>query len=321
MRAGGACPTTEQHLPRPWFAFLTAALFLAVFLIFAGTASAETWAGESTTQIGEAGAAIPEIELVRGSATYDSSGSLTVALTTAGPPQQIIEKKLNEAMATAILAHTPTAAGCSPIILVAEIFPLVGFSSSYSEPGTAKGAIDFSSEGGEELPATKLVSGDTTTLTLSSGRVANLGLNCAFVFTGSEEGGTSAMVFPLKVLPPPPLPPAPGPPPPPARLEITKPKPVKLTVGKWGTVKVTVGNPGGSTLSQGTLRVKPAKGVYLKPETQKLPVLTPGDSFALSVRVELTKRAKRKTTLSLTASGAGGITDTSSLVVKAAPKG
>jgi hypothetical protein len=82
-----------------------------------------------------------------------------------------------------------------------------------------------------------------------------------------------------------------------------------------------VANRGGSTLSGGTLRVKPAKGVFLKPETQKLPVLTPGDSFALSVRVMMTERAKTKTTLSLVASGGGGVTGTGSLVVKAVAKG
>jgi hypothetical protein len=331
MPVSRASEITRDLLVRPRFLLLTAAVTLAALLACTGTASAETFAGESTTKIGETDDELPggaEVDIVKGSASYDTSGSVSIVVTTAGPPQPlvpgVVPPEKNETSLFSILAHTGPGQ-CTQQILLGQNFPFVGLSTVYSEPGV-KGAVGLSAGSGEALPATKEVAGDTTTLRLASGAVANLGLSCALIEVGNGAGA-STMVFPLKlVVPPappaaPPAPPAPAPPPPPAKLAITRPKPVQLTVGKWKTVKVTVANPGGSTLSGGTLRVKPAKGVYLKPETQKLPVLAPGDSFALSVRVELTKQAKKKTILSLVASGEGGISDTNSLVVKTAPKG
>ena len=334
MRAPGISATTGPLLARPRLLLATTASILAALLVFASGAAAETFAGETTTTIPSESVETPEsmeATLVKGSATYDTSGSVSVVLTTAAPPQPLRGKgEPNKVALQAFVAHT-AAGGCNPLVLLGQSYPFVTFASNYYEPSFAKGAVDLSSESAEELPATKVVSGDTTTLTISSAAVANLGINCAAMDVSSASG-TSAMVFPLKLVPsspapaapsaPAPMPgPAPAPTPAPAKLEITKPKPVELPVGIWRTVKVTVTNPGGSTLSQGTLRVKPAKGVYLKPETQKLPLLTPGDSFTLSVRVELTQKAKKKTTLSLAASGAGAVTGTSSLIVKAAGKG
>ncbi|HEY2055705.1 MAG TPA: hypothetical protein VGH14_17375 [Solirubrobacterales bacterium] len=332
MGASRTFATTGDLLSRSKL-LLLAAVTLAALLASAGSASAATFAGESTTNFGEASSEFPagaEVDLVKAAASYDTNGSVTVVLTTAGPPQGMVEivpgePELNKSSIFVAVAHAE-AGQCNLLLLAAQAYLTVDFTSTYGESG-AKAAVDFSSEKGEELPATKVVSGNTTTLSLASGAAANLGLNCALIAV--DGAGSSVMAFPLTlVVPPPPTPASPGPTAPapapmvaPAKLEITKPKPVALTVGKWRTVKLTVANTGSSALSGGTLRVKPAKGVYLKPETQKLPVLAPGDSFALSVRVEMTKRAKKKSTLSLQASGPGGVTGTSSLVVKAATTG
>ncbi|HVV89753.1 MAG TPA: hypothetical protein VHB53_04605 [Solirubrobacterales bacterium] len=62
--------------------------------------------------------------------------------------------------------------------------------------------------------------------------------------------------------------------------------------------------------------MKQAKGVLVKPEVQKLPGLAPGTSWTLSARVQLTARAKPKSTLSLTGTAPGATTATGSLVVK-----
>jgi hypothetical protein len=78
-------------------------------------------------------------------------------------------------------------------------------------------------------------------------------------------------------------------------------------------VKVT--NTGATATTQGSLRVKPTKGVIVKPETQRLPVIAPGASWTVSVRVELTAKAKQKSTLSLVGT-ASGVTAKGSLVVK-----
>jgi uncharacterized membrane protein len=83
-------------------------------------------------------------------------------------------------------------------------------------------------------------------------------------------------------------------------------------------VKVKVDNTGGTALAAGSLRVKPVKGVNVKPESQKLPALAPGASWTLSVKVQLTEAAKAKSTLGLLASGRGATTGTGSLVVKLA---
>jgi hypothetical protein len=105
--------------------------------------------------------------------------------------------------------------------------------------------------------------------------------------------------------------PAPAPP----VLSIAKSKPLKLKVGKPKTVKVKVTNTGAAATAQGTLRVKGVKGVLVKPETQKLPVLAPGASWRVSVRVEVTEKAKKQSTLSLIGA-ASGLTAKGSLVVK-----
>ncbi|MBS1885329.1 MAG: hypothetical protein JSS97_20450 [Actinobacteria bacterium] len=59
-----------------------------------------------------------------------------------------------------------------------------------------------------------------------------------------------------------------------------------------------------------------AGGVLVKPEKQQLPVLLPGGSYTLGVQVELTKRARKKSTLSLSASASGANTGTGSVVLK-----
>jgi CARDB len=124
--------------------------------------------------------------------------------------------------------------------------------------------------------------------------------------------------FGSSVQPPTPPAPAPAPAPPapaPPALSIAKTKPLDLKVGKSKTVKIKVSNTGATATAQGTLRVKSAKGVLVKPETQKLPVIAPGASWTVSVRVELTGKAKKKSTLTLTGT-APGLTAKGSLVVK-----
>ena len=83
----------------------------------------------------------------------------------------------------------------------------------------------------------------------------------------------------------------------------------------WKTVHVKVSNTGATATTQGSLRVKAAKGVMVKPELQKLPVLTPGATFTLSVRVQLTGTAKPTSKLPVTVT-APGVTGSGSIVLK-----
>jgi hypothetical protein len=240
MRASPTSAITRGLPGGPRLLLLMAALTLVALLACAGSASAETFAGESTIKnSGETNDELPggaEVDIVKGSASYDSSGSVSVVITTAGPPHPEVPgapgPEKNETWLFAILAHT-SAGQCTQAILAGQTFPFVGLSTVYSEAG-AKGAVGRSAESGEALSATKEVSGNTTRLSLASSAVANLGLNCALIQVGNAAGA-SIMVFPLKlVVPPaaPPAPPAPAPSSPPAKLAITKPKPVQLTVGK-----------------------------------------------------------------------------------------
>ena len=98
-------------------------------------------------------------------------------------------------------------------------------------------------------------------------------------------------------------------------FSFPKPNPLKVKAGTWKTVHVKVKNPGATASAQGSLRVKGDKGVLVTPEVQKLPGLTPGATFTLSVRVRLTEAAKAKSTLAVTGT-APGVTGTSSIVLK-----
>lgn len=98
-------------------------------------------------------------------------------------------------------------------------------------------------------------------------------------------------------------------------LSIGKSKPLKLKVGKSKTIRVKVSNKGGTATAPGSLRVKAPAGVIVKPERQQVPILAPGRSFTLSVHIEMTAKAKPKSTISLTGS-ASGVTARSSFVVK-----
>ncbi len=201
--------------------------------------------------------------------------------------------------------------------------------------------------GGGEAPVlgTRTVAGTTATLSVTSPFLVGGAYNCALVInteqaelTKKEEeenkekeekgeevllktNGSSVVGIPLKAVPAPPAPPAaspaPTPAPAPAALSIAKLKPLKLKAGKSKTVKVKVTNTGATASAQGSLRMKPAKGIVVKPETQKVPPLAPGASWTVSFNVQATKAAKKSSTLSLTGS-APGVGAKSSLVVKLA---
>ncbi|HEY4703019.1 MAG TPA: hypothetical protein VIH64_14080, partial [Streptosporangiaceae bacterium] len=144
---------------------------------------------------------------------------------------------------------------------------------------------------------------------------------CALVLVEGKTGA-SLMTVPIKGPPPPPPPapvvapaPAPAPLPAPAVLSVAKPKPLKVKAKTWKTVHVKVSNTGATATTQGSLRVKAAKGVMVKPEVQKLPVLIPGATYTLSVRVQLTETAKPTSKLPVTVT-APGVSGTGSIVLK-----
>jgi hypothetical protein len=354
-------PTSNDRAPLPRRRLFPLTIFLAaavVFLAFAGTAAAETKIGEGTSP--EEQALPGEVDLLKANVSYNSgTGGLVLSMTSRAasesmaapgrPPVQYIGGVFNpsfpcsiggfeaalkqaEAEGSTLAQPYPTYRVFAMNGPISEIPPGLPVASAYSafETGPPVGFPD------NIATASKEISGNTITITATSAVATNQPFNCAEVGTGSFAGESFAsdlLFIPLttKPEPPPVVAQTPAPPvaapiaqpaPAPAALSIAKAKkPLKLKVGKWTTVKVKLTNTGGSATASGSLRVKAPAGVLVKPERQKLPVLRAGESWTLSVRLQLTAKAKAKakksSTLSL-AGAAGTVSAKSSLVLKLA---
>jgi hypothetical protein len=292
---------------------------LAALLVFAatGSAAAETRTGESTTA-STLGAPTGEALLVKSTASFETAtGHAVLTLTTAAPPDPAGEAEIGGGFSTTECSSTPP----SPLSPESE-FVLLSSSPLFIFEGELSGSTVLAFTGSISsfmfLPVEKSVSGATTTLSVTSGSFAEAGFKCAVIFVEGETGA-SLMTVPIKAPPPPPPAPAPAPAPAPlpapAVLSVAKPKPLKVKAKTWKTVYMKVSNTGATATTQGSLRVKAAKGVMVKPQVQKLPVLTPGATFTLSVRVQLTETAKPTSKLPVTVT-APGVSATGSIVLK-----
>jgi hypothetical protein len=292
---------------------------LAALLVFAATASAaaETRTGESTTA-STLEAPSPEALLVKSTASFETAtGHAVLTFTTAAPPDPAGEGAIGGGFTTHECGSTPP----SPLSLESELVlvsssPVFIFEGELSGPTV--GGLTGSISSPMFLPMEKSVSGATTTLALASPSLVEAGFKCAEIFVKGKTGA-SLMTVPIKAPPPPPPAPAPAPAPAPrpapAVLSVAKPKPLKVKAKTWKTVYMKVSNTGATATTQGSLRVKAAKGVMVKPQVQKLPVLTPGATFTLSVRVQLTETAKPTSKLPVTVT-APGVSATGSIVLK-----
>jgi NPCBM-associated, NEW3 domain of alpha-galactosidase len=296
---------------------------LAAILVFAATAAAETRTGEGAAAANPRIA--PELDVVKAAATYEATtGSVGFTVTTLAAPLSEFEPgeegEKSEAELSAVLASVPGTCTLASAEFDAT-YPLFEIGTDYSEP-TAEALVFSDQVGGAPTllgPAAKSVADVTTNLSFASGSIANNGFNCAVIFTEEDGSEPTYLTFPISVPPAAPAPvvaPAPAPPAPaPAALSIAKSKPLKLKAGKSKTVKIKVTNTGGTATGLGSLRVKAPAGVTVKPEKQRVPVLPPGASWTLSVRVQLTAKAKKSSTIALTGT-APGTTAKSSFVVK-----
>jgi hypothetical protein len=322
--------------------FLAALTACIAPLVFAAMASAEVRSGESTTSV-ILQSPSPELTLVGGSGSYDTNGSMKFSFTTTAPPQAEVGGEPNLANFEVVLLHMT--GECTPAAITmasqeGKIYPPIAWINGHYGSALTESRVGLPPAHLEDLgPATKVVSGATTTLSLSSAKLASLEFNCAGVlaYESTVPRTGSEMFFPISAIPALPVAPESGPSasppvvspssstspsPPPvaaAKLLIARPKPVTVEVGKWKTVKVKLTNRGGSPTSTGSLRVRPARGVSVRPETQKLPSLKPGESWTISVRVELTAAAGIKSRLALIGVARGSAVFKSSLVVKAKP--
>jgi hypothetical protein len=292
---------------------------LAALLVFAATASAaaETRTGESTTA-SAVGAPSGEALLVNATASFETAtGHAVISFTTAAPPNPANPTEMIGGFSTTECSSTPPSPFSveSEIVLVSST-PLLIFEPELSGPTVVAFTGSISSK--LFLPVEKSVAGATTTLSVTSGSLAEAGFKCAVILVEGKTGA-SLMTVPIKAPPPPPPAPAPAPAPAPlpapAVLSVAKPKPLKVKAKTWKTVYMKVSNTGATATTQGSLRVKAAKGVMVKPQVQKLPVLTPGATFTLSVRVQLTETAKPTSKLPVTVTSPG-VSATGSIVLK-----
>jgi hypothetical protein len=322
--------TNSRRVRRSLVGRLSAFLVAVAVLTFCATAAAEVRSGESTVPLLNQSPA-PEVTLVQASASYDTVGTVNLSFTTAAPPQALsgglpnkarfgvtllrVQGNCDPAGAEAAMAEVLEAASASK-----PLPPIMGILGSYGQQETPVYEIFPRLLGF----AKKTVSGAQTTVEFASVMIANVGFNCAYVSVAAEtepapQSG-SAIFVALKPVPVPPPPgpapaPIPAPGPAPAQLSIAKPKRLELQPGRWKTAKLTVSNVGGTVTAQGSLRVKAAKGISVKPASQKLPALNPGDSWTVSVRIKATDAAKATSTVSYTVSVPGVDPGTGSLTV------
>jgi hypothetical protein len=293
---------------------------LLAALALAATASAEVRVGEASAPVNPLVA--PDANVIAATAEYDSgTGRLTMTVTTAAAPKP----PTGEEQFT-MYAGVATPRVCA---IAAEFpaFPTFNFVLPYEAEAPAQWVINENETSTPKFPETAglaamTVEGTKTTFSVTAPKAVNQPYNCAVAeVVDFNAGEADVLLFPLTAKVEPPAPPAQtpadnsgpasssGPPPaPPAHapgaLAIAKSKPLKLEGGKWRTVRIKVSNTGGTATAAGSLRLKAPRGVLVKPERQRLPVLTPGSSWTVSARVQLTATAKAKSTIALTASAA-----------------
>jgi hypothetical protein len=298
-------------------------------LALAATASAEVRVGEATAPANPA--LNPQADVIAAKAEFDSSaGSLTFAVTTVAAPSPGTETEPSELQMAAGLVTTNT---CSRLAFNTPAFPMFAFEYQYAEDIPPVWRIIESAAAEPKLPETlgvavKSTVGTTTTLSAMVPKAVNGPFNCAaaYVLDSSSSTAPELLFFPIAVPQPPPPPvtipaptqsqaPAPTAPQAVAALSIAKAKALKLKAGKWKTVRIKVANTGGAATVPGSLRLKAPRGVLVKPEKQRLPVLSAGGSWTVSAKVQLTAKAKKKSKLALTAT-AGGLTTKGTLILK-----
>jgi hypothetical protein len=298
---------------------------VGALLFGTATASAEVRTGE-TSVIG-GGAVSLDGTLVKGDASYDTTaGRVTFNVTTAAAPNPKNGKGEASGNEMTVALFTTSGECASTLNTVqsagATGSPVLVISFEYAKPSTLIAELGDPLRGGLAPigAAEGIVTGTTTTFSILSTRLVEQTFNCAIAFAGDFEGNT-IMGFPIKGPPLPPSPPpaapvsAPAPAPTSPALSIARVKPLKLKVGKSRKVEVTVTNTGTAATTKGSIRLKPVGGVRVQPEKQKLPLLAPGESWKVSFRVELTKKAKKRSKLTVTGA-AGGVSAGTSLVIK-----
>jgi hypothetical protein len=331
-------------------------LALVAALAFAATAAAETKVGEATSPV-DSSIENGEADLLGASASYEpSTGEVSVSVTTRVAPgttppteEEIEDEEVHPSVEYLGMLAT-SSIPCSTATFEAEeerlqkerdegtesdpptLFPgfaLIGGNRPL-EPETSLEAVWEAIQEGSEIgaqkpgksgPASKSVAGSTVTMGTTSSLAANGAFNCVFVEAFALHGSSNrdVLLFPLTPKPAPPVVTPPATTAPAAAFSLTKIKPLKAKVGKWTKVKVKFTNSGDASSGPVVVRLKAPKGVVLQPRSGalKIPSLAAGQSWTLTFKAKLTKKAKKKSTVKVTTSS-GTISAAGSFILKRA---
>lgn len=290
------------------FALVTALALLGL-LAFAATAAAEIRSGSATD--GTEPSRIPgSVDIVGVAASYDTAGSLSVAVTTLAPPP--VPTK-----AVVVGARFGVLSGSECVSPIAAIL------GSYTQPAE----VAWATSAGAKGAGTESISGTTTTLAAADAALANQPFNCVepAIYEVDNEGNLvnpplEGLTAPIQLAgpppPPPPAPPsnpapapapAPQPTPPPKANLVVPPKAVTLHRNAWKKVTVKITNTGNATAGKVAVKIGKARGVAIKPKSGKLKLksIAAGKSKVASFKAKLTRKAKPSSTLSLAITGKG----------------
>jgi hypothetical protein len=291
---------------------------VVLWLAFAASAAAEVRSGSATD--GTEPERIPgSIDITAVSASYDTSGSVNVAVTTVAPAPETEEFVLTARFG--VLSGSEC------------VEPLAALVAGYERPPVAA----WASNGGEGTASVSF-SGNTTTLVANSSVLANQPFTCVepAIYEVVEGPGEKAelgdviegLTAPIQLVgppPPPAPPPAPTPPPAPApapapKANLTFPsKSVTVHRNAWKKVTVKITNTGNAAAGKVALRVGRAKGVAIRPKSGRLKLksIAAGKSKVASFKVRLTKKAKARSKLALALAGAKGVKASGVLTLEA----
>lgn len=313
-------------------------LALAVALVFAATAAAETKVGEGTSPVNPS-ITNGEGDLLGATATYETTtGAATLTLTTREAPetQPLAERQSVEYIAELITANfTCSNAGYEAELKKEEaagdmsspVYPAFGFETA-NEPASpeAPGQAEWFYSAHEETPgsgpeasgpASKSLTGTTLSMAAATAAAANGPFNCVAAGTIGSSSEPDLIFFPLTAKPEPPAVVVPAAPAPTPAFSLTKIKPLKAKEGKWTKVNVKVTNTGNAAAGPIAIKAKAPKGVVLQPASGslKLPALLAGQSWTVTFKVKLTAKAKKSSTIKLTTSS-GAISAAGSFSIK-----
>jgi hypothetical protein len=288
----------------------------------APAAGATTRSGAGTDPAGDS-AAGPTQDITNVEAAYDDAGSVTATVTLAADPAGAPNFVF-------VAVGTATGGGCgSPAIVL----------GAYSNQTQGIWGLD-SDDASDYEAAAVTAAGPKLTIAASSSRIAGEAYNCVTA-TVSPQGSNqptsdqldapAALTAPPVTTTPPPAPTPTTPAPAPAPAPAAAPAPVKQTVAaaapkpkvaqlavtvtgvpktikrsKWMALKVRVANTGTAAALSVKLTIASARGLSVKPKTKTitLKTLRAGKATTRTVKLALTKRARRTTTVLFTAKGA-----------------